>query len=154
ALFYAFKMIEAGEDPRFIFRRLIILASEDVGNADPNALRLAVAGAEAFDRIGMPEGRIPLAQVITYMAMAPKSNRSYQAMHRSIDAEKKHPAAVPPLHIRNAPTGLMKSLGYGKDYQYPHDFEGGYVSGVRYLPDEVTEVPFYEPSTNGIEAKI
>lgn len=154
ALFYAFKMVESGEDPRFIFRRLIILASEDVGNADPNALRLAVAGADAFDRIGLPEGKIPLAQVITYMAMAPKSNRSYLAMHKAIEAVKRSPAAVPPLHLRNAPTGLMKGLGYGKEYQYPHDFEGGVVAGVRYLPDEVKDQPFYEPSENGIEAKI
>jgi putative ATPase len=154
ALFYAFKMIEAGEDPRFIFRRLIISASEDVGNADPNALRLAVAGAEAFDRIGLPEGRIPLAQVITYLASAPKSNRSYIAMHRVIASIKKNPAAVPPLHLRNAPTGLMKNLGHGKDYQYTHDLPGAYAADVRYLPDEVQDAPFYEPSNYGIESKI
>ena len=154
ALFYAFKMIEAGEDPRFIFRRLIISASEDVGNADPNALRLAVAGAEAFDRIGLPEGKIPLAQVITYLAVAPKSNRSYMAMHKAINAVKRYPAAVPPLHLRNAPTGLMKSLGYGKDYQYTHDAEGGYIPGIRYMPDVVKDSSFYEPSSHGIESKI
>lgn len=153
ALFYGFKMIEAGEDPRFVFRRLMIFASEDIGNADPNALRMAVAGAEAFDRIGLPEGKIPLAHVITYLSMAPKSNRSYLAMHKAIDAVRKHPAATPPLHIRNAPTRLMKGLGYGKDYQYPHDHEGGFVPGVRYLPDDV-QGPFYEPSEIGIEAKI
>jgi putative ATPase len=153
-LFYAFKMLEAGEDPRFLFRRLIILASEDIGNADPNALRLAVAGADAFDRIGLPEGRIPLAQVITYLASAPKSNRSYQAMHKAVNAVKRHPAAVPPLHLRNAPTGLMKSLGHGKNYQYIHDMPAAFDPDVRYLPDEVQETPFYEPSTHGLEAKI
>jgi putative ATPase len=153
-LFYAFKMLEAGEDPRFIFRRLIILASEDIGNADPNALRLAVAGADAFERIGLPEGRIPLAQVITYLASAPKSNRSYRAMHKAVDAVRRHPSAVPPLHLRNTPTGLMKSLGHGKDYQYIHDLPAGFAPEVRYLPDEVKEAPFYEPSTHGLEAKI
>ena len=147
-------MLEAGDDPRFIFRRLMIFASEDIGNADPNALRLAVAGAEAFDRIGLPEGRIPLSQVITYLAVAPKSNRSYVAMHKALDAVKDFPGAVPPMHIRNAPTGLMKSIGAGKGYQYPHDSAEGYVAGVRYLPDELGNVRFYEPSTHGVEAKI
>ena len=147
-------MIEAGEDPRFIFRRLILSASEDIGNADPNALKLAVAGAEAFDRIGMPEGRIPLAQVITYLAVSPKSNRSYLAMHKAIEAVEKYPDAVPPVHLRNAPTGLMKGLGIGEGYQYVHDAEGAFIPGIKYLPEVVKDGYFYEPGGNGTEAKI
>ena len=154
SLFYAFKMLEAGDDPRFIFRRLIIFASEDIGNADPNALRLAVTAAEAFERIGMPEGRIPLAHVITYLASCPKSNRSYIAMHKILEAIQQNPTATPPLHLQNTPTKLMKKQGKDAEYQYPHDDPKGYVAGVDYLPDRIKGVVFYEPSTHGAEAKI
>jgi putative ATPase len=154
SLFYAFKMLEAGEDPRFIFRRLIIFASEDIGNADPNALRLAVTAAEAFERVGMPEGRIPLAQAITYLASCPKSNRSYIAMHKVIDAIQQNPTATPPLHLQNAPTKLMKKQGRSVDYQYPHDDPKGYIAGVEYLPEKIKNLVFYEPSNHGAEAKI
>jgi putative ATPase len=147
-------MIQSGEDPRFLFRRLIIFASEDVGNADPRGLELAVAGADAFDRLGMPEGRIPLAHCITYLASAPKSNRSYQAMHKALAAIAQHPRVTIPLHLRNAPTSLMKDLGYGAEYAYPHDNPEGFVAGVGYLPEEVGTARFYEPSEHGLEAKI
>jgi len=154
ALFWGFRMIEAGEDPRFIIRRMIIFASEDIGNADPRALQLAVSTLQAFEHVGLPEGKIPIAHCITYLACAPKSNRSYLAMHKAIDAINKYPAAEVPLHLRNAPTGLMKSLGYGHDYQYPHDFEGAHVKDVHYLPDVLKGSFFYEPSDRGLEIKI
>lgn len=154
ALFWGFRMIEAGEDPRFVIRRMIIFASEDIGNADPRALQLAVATLQAYECVGLPEGKIPIAHCITYLACAPKSNRSYLAMHKAIAAIGRYPAAEVPLHLRNAPTGLMKSLGYGKEYQYPHDFEGGHVKGVQYLPDQLKNSIFYEPSDRGLEIKI
>jgi putative ATPase len=154
ALLYGFRMIEAGEDPRYLLRRMMIFASEDIGNADPRALPLAVATADAYDRLGVPEGKIPIAQCIIYLATAPKSNRSLLAMGHAIEAAKTHPILTIPLHIRNAPTGLMKKLGYGAEYQYPHDAEEGYVAGVRYLPDEVGDAKFYEPSDHGAEKEI
>jgi putative ATPase len=143
ALYWGFRMLEAGEDPRFIIRRMIIFASEDIGNADPQALTLAVSTAQAFDRVGLPEGKIPIAHCITYLATAPKSNRSYMAMHKVLDAIKENPRAEVPLHLRNAPTAMMKDLGYGKDYQYPHDYENSIVEGVVYLPEELKHKKFY-----------
>jgi putative ATPase len=154
ALFYAFRMIEAGEDPRYLLRRMMIFASEDIGNADPHALPLAVATAEAYDRLGIPEGKIPITQCITYLATAPKSNRAITALGAVLEAVKNHPKVTIPLHIRNAPTNLMKNLGYGKEYQYPHDQVSGYVPGVRYLPPEVGNAKFYEPSEHGAEAEM
>jgi putative ATPase len=154
SLYWGFRMIESGEDPRFIIRRLMIFASEDIGNADPRALQLAVATAEAFDRLGLPEGKIPIAHCITYLATAPKSNRSYLAMHRAIDAVNKNPRATVPLHLRNSPTALLKKLGNGKEYQYPHDSAEGYVAGVQYLPSEVKAAEFYQPSNRGYEKTI
>ena len=151
ALHYGFRMIEAGEDPRFILRRMMIFASEDIGNADPQALTLAVATADAFDRLGLPEGKIPLAHCITYLACAPKSNRSYLAMNAAIASVRQHPHITIPLHLRNASTGMMKDLGYSQGYQYPHDHEMGYVAGVRYLPEELGNVTFYEPGEHGYE---
>jgi putative ATPase len=143
ALYWGFRMLEAGEDPRFIIRRMIIFASEDIGNADPQALTLAVSTAQAFDRVGLPEGKIPIAHCITYLATAPKSNRSYMAMHKVIDAIKENPRAEVPLHLRNAPTQMMKDLDYGKDYQYPHDYENSLVEGVVYLPEPLKSRKFY-----------
>lgn len=154
ALLWGFWMIEAGEDPRFLIRRMIIFASEDIGNADPRALQVATATAEAFDRIGLPEGKIPISQCITYLATAPKSNRSYLAMHAALAALHQHSKLSVPLHLRNAPTALMKGLDYGKGYQYPHDYEGGHVTGVTYLPDELQGQHFYEPSDRGYEKTV
>ena len=154
ALYYGFRMLNGGEDPRFLIRRMVIFASEDIGNADPRALQLAVSTLEAFDLVGLPEGRIPIAQCITYLATAPKSNRSYVAMHRAIEAVKQYPRAAVPLYLRNAETSLMKAVGYGTGYRYPHDEENGYASGVRYLPDQVRVSPMYEPSERGAEKVI
>jgi putative ATPase len=154
ALYYAFRMLEGGEDPRFLIRRLVIFASEDIGNADPRALQMAIATLNAFELAGLPEGRIPIAQCITYLATAPKSNRSYIAMHRAVAAVAQYPRAAVPLHLRNAETKLMKGLGYGNGYRYPHDERNGYAAGVRYLPDEVRVEPMYEPSDRGAEKTI
>lgn len=151
SLYYGFRMLEAGEDPRFLIRRLVIFASEDVGNADPRALQVAVATLQAFELVGLPEGRIPIAQCITYLATAPKSNRSYIAMHRALKAVADSASAPVPMHLRQAKTGLMKSLGYGDGYRYPHDETNGFAAGVRYLPDAVRGEPFYEPSDRGNE---
>ena len=154
ALFWGFRMLESGEDPRFLIRRMLVFASEDIGNADPRALMLANATSDAYERLGLPEGRIPIAQCITYLACAPKSNRSYSAMLEAIRAARENPRVTVPLHIRNAPTKLMKELDYGKDYQYPHSDEEGYIPGINYLPEELNENVFYEPSENGLEKKI
>ena len=154
ALHYLARMIEAGEDPVFVARRLVILASEDVGNADPRALPLAVAAAQAAQLVGMPEGRIPLAQATTYLASAPKSNASYEAVGRALQDVRRGDAPEVPLHLRNAPTGLMKDEGYGANYRYAHD--GGEPEGMndRYLPDELAGRVYYEPKERGEEAEI
>lgn len=154
SLYYGFRMLEGGEDPRFLIRRLVIFASEDVGNADPRALQLAVSTLQAFELVGIPEGRIPIAQCITYLATAPKSNRSYVALNRALAAVAKAPNGEVPLHLRNPETGLMKSLGYGKGYVYPHDEPYGYAPGVEYMPKGVPGRPFYEPSDRGNEKTI
>lgn len=154
SLYWGFRMLEGGEDPRFLIRRLVIFASEDVGNADPRALQLAVSTLQAFELVGLPEGRIPIAQCIAYLATAPKSNRSYVALHRALGAVKNHPGAAVPKHLRNAPTGLMKGMGYGDGYVYPHDEPYGYAPGVEYLPKGITGRPFYEPSDRGNEKTI
>jgi putative ATPase len=147
-------MLEHGEDPRFLCRRMMIFASEDIGNADPRALQLAVATADAFERLGNPEGRIPIAHCITYLASAPKSNRSYRALREVEATLRELPKVTVPLHLRNAPTKLMKELGYGANYEYPHDSTEGFVAGVQYLPDEIAGKRFYEPSTHGLEKAI
>jgi len=154
ALYYGFRMLQGGEDPRFLIRRMVIFASEDVGNADPRALQLATSTLNAFELVGMPEGRIPIAQCITYLATAPKSNRSYVAMHRALAAVQQHPTAPVPKHLRNPETKLMKAAGYGEGYRYPHGEENGFAAGVRYLPTEVKVTPMYEPSERGAEKVI
>jgi putative ATPase len=152
ALYWMMRMVEAGEDPLFIARRMVIFAAEDIGNADPRALQIAVAVKDAVDFVGLPEGVIPLAQGVTYLAGAPKSNASYRAMLAA--REDTAEGALPvPLHLRNAPTPLMKGLGYGKDYQYPHDYEGALVA-QEYLPDELRGRVYYHPSDRGYEARI
>jgi putative ATPase len=154
ALFWGFRMLESGEDPRFLIRRMMVFASEDVSNADPRALELAVTTAEAFERLGLPEGRIPIAQCITYLATAPKSNRSYQAMHAALDAVRARAKVEVPVHLRNAPTKLMKQLGYGEEYIYPHSTSEGYAPQVQYLPDELAGAVFYQPTERGYEKMI
>jgi putative ATPase len=150
ALYWLARMLAAGEDPLFVARRLVIFASEDVGNADPAALPLATSAFLAVERIGLPEGRIPLAQVATYLACAEKSNASYAALGRAAEAVERFGSAPVPLHLRNAPTPLMRELGYGRDYRYPHDAPGAFVPD-RNLPDALGEVRFYEPKPIGAE---
>ena len=154
SLYWCFRMLEAGEDPAFILRRMIIFASEDIGNADPRALPLAISTAEAFERLGFPEGRIPIAQCVVFLASAPKSNRSYAAMKAALAAVARQPSASVPMHLRNAATELMAELGYGNNYQYPHDNNAGYAPDVKYLPHELESEVFYKPSLNGYEKTI
>jgi putative ATPase len=147
------RMLEAGEDPRFVLRRLLIFASEDIGNADPRALSIAVAADQAFARLGMPEGLHSMAQACTYLASAAKSNASYKAFAAAQADVKEHGSLEVPLKLRNASTPAMKSWGYGVDYRYPHD-EGGIAEGETYLPDALIERRYYQPSQNGEEAAI
>ena len=153
ALFWLARMLEGGEDPLFIARRMVILASEDIGNADPYAITLATNVFLALERIGMPEGRIILAQGVTYLATALKSNASYKAIDKASRDARQYPHLFPPLHLRNAPTGLMKNLGYGKGYQYAHNYEEGFVQ-QNYLPDELQGRLYYHPTEHGREGKI
>ena len=140
-------MLEGGEDPRFICRRMLIFASEDIGNADARALSVAAATAEAFDRVGLPEGRLILSQAATYLASAPKSDASTTALSRAAAAVDEHGSLPVPLHLRNAPTGLMKKLGYGRDYISPHGNEDEAAS-QSYLPTELEGRTFYRPSAS------
>jgi putative ATPase len=153
ALHYLARMLEAGEDPVFVARRLVILASEDIGNADPHGLPLAVAAAQAVQMIGMPEGRIPLAQAATYLASAPKSNASYVGIGRALRDVRRETATEVPLRLRNAATGLMKEEGYGAGYRYAHDDEPEGMND-RYLPEELAGRVYYEPVDRGAEAEI
>jgi putative ATPase len=153
AVYWLARMLEAGEDPLFIARRMIIFASEDVGNADPQALSVAVASLHAFEAVGLPEGWIPLSHAAVYLAAAPKSNAAYQAYRRAA-ADIRETGTLPvPLHLRNAPTPLMKRLGYGKDYRYPHEYPG-HITPQQYLPDRLHGRRYYEPSENGTEKEI
>lgn len=152
ALYWLARMLEAGEDPLFIARRMVIFASEDIGNADPSAVQVAVAVKDAFHFVGMPEGWIPLSQGVTYLASAPKSNASYKAYLEALNDVKEKGALGVPLHIRNAPTSLMKDLGYGKGYKYPHN-HGGYVE-QSYLPKELQGKEYYKPTDNGFDKEI
>jgi putative ATPase len=153
AIYWMLRMIEAGEDPLFLARRMIIFAAEDIGNADPQALQIAVAAKEAFHFVGLPEGKIPLSQAAIYLASAPKSNAAYRAMQEAEKDIQERGALPVPLHLRNAPTGLMEKLGYGKGYAYPHNFEGHTVF-QRYFPNELGERKYYFPSDEGKEKEI
>ena len=153
ALYWLARMLEAGEDPLFILRRMIILASEDIGNADPRALQMAVSAQQAFQTVGMPEGRIILGQAVTYLATAPKSNASYVGIDAALTEVRKSGGLPVPLHIRNAPTRLMKEIGYGKGYQYAHDYNQGYA-GQQCLPDQLAGRKFYLPKGHGFEKSI
>ena len=153
ALYWLARMLDAGEDPLFILRRMVILASEDVGNADPRALQIAVAALHGFQLVGLPEGRIIMAQAVTYLATAPKSNASYIGIDAAMAEVRKSGALPVPLHIRNAPTRLMKDLGFHKGYQYAHDYAEGYVA-QDYLPDQLKGSKFYNPSGHGYEKTI
>lgn len=153
AIYWLARMLEAGEDPLFVARRLIVLASEDIGNASPNALVLAESTFSAVEKIGMPEARIILAQCTTYLASSPKSNASYLAIDRAIEEIRNNPQYPVPLHLRNAPTDLMKKIGYGKDYKYAHDFDKHFIE-QEYLPKELKTKQFYFPTEQGQEKKL
>ncbi|MBK7184388.1 MAG: replication-associated recombination protein A [Ignavibacteria bacterium] len=153
ALLYLAVMIEAGEDPTFIARRMVIFASEDIGNADPMALQVALAVFQSIERIGMPEGRIPLAQGVTYLASAPKSNASYMAIDAALALIREGADVTIPIHLRNAPTRLMKEMGHGKDYVYPHASPGHFVR-ERYFPEALEPQAFYRPDDQGGEVEI
>jgi putative ATPase len=153
SLYWMMRMLEAGEDPLFIARRMVIFAAEDIGNADPQALQVAIAAKDAFHFVGLPEGRIPLAQAATYLASAPKSNASYKAMLAAAEDVQAHGALAVPLHLRNAPTPLMRKLGYGKDYQYAHDYEG-HIVDQQHLPEELRNRRYYLPGESGYEKKL
>jgi putative ATPase len=153
ALYWLARMIEAGEDPLFIARRLVILAAEDIGLAEPEALAVAVAAQQAVHFLGMPEGRIPLAEATVYLATAPKSNAAYMALERALEDVRKLPNQPVPLHLRNAITGLMKEMGYGEGYQYAHDHPGHFVE-QEYLPPSLKGRRYYQPSTEGKEGSI
>jgi len=147
AVYWLARMIEGGEDPKFIARRLIILASEDIGNANPTGLVLANAAFDAVSKIGMPEGRIILSQCAVYLASSPKSNASYEAIGAAMEKVRETGNLPVPLHLRNAPTKLMKDLGYGANYAYSHAYEGNFAE-QEYLPDELSEHRFYSPGEN------
>ncbi|SVA25307.1 uncharacterized protein METZ01_LOCUS78161 [marine metagenome] len=150
AVYWLAVMLEGGEMPEFIARRLIILASEDIGNADPQALGIATSGFQAVHVIGMPEAALILAQVTTYLASAPKSNASYAAVTEAMNQIKEEGTSSVPLHLRNAPTPLMKSFDYGKDYTYPHNHPDHFTD-VNYFPEEMAQTPFYKPTNQGYE---
>lgn len=153
ALYWMARMLEAGEDPMFVLRRMVIFASEDIGNADPRALGVAVDALHAFELVGLPEGTLPLTQAVTYLAMAPKANTVLTSYAGAREAAVELGPLPVPLHLRNAPTRLMKSLGYGAGYKYPHNFEGNYVA-EEYLPVEVRGRKIYAPSRSGLEAEL
>ena len=153
ALYWMLRMLDAGEEPHFILRRMIIFGAEDVRNADPWAIMVATSALKAFDMVGLPEGEIPMAQACTYLATAPKSNASYMALHRARAAVREHGALDVPLKLRNAPTKLMKGMGYGKEYNYPHDADGGFVP-EHYLPEDLQGTLFYHPKEVGYEKRI
>ncbi len=154
SIYWLMRMIESGDDPLFLLRRLMIFASEDVGNADPRALEVAVAADAAFRRMGMPEGLFPIAQATLYLATAPKSNACKTAWSSAQAAVREHGALPVPLKLRNAVTRLMKDEGYGEGYRYAHDEEGGVAAGESYLPEEMKGARFYEPTDRGYERMI
>lgn len=153
AIYWLARMVEGGEDVKFIARRMVIFASEDIGNANPTALVLANAAFEAVNKIGYPEARIILAQCVTYLASSHKSNASYMAINEAIDLVHKEGDLSVPLHIRNAPTGLMKRMGYGKNYKYAHDYEKNFTE-QEFLPDKIAGTVFYEPGKNPREEEM
>src|SRR6185503_15836468 len=154
SLYWLMRMIDAGEDPMFIARRIVILAGEDIGLADPQALVIASAAQQATHLIGLPEGYYPLAEATVYLALAPKSDslkRGLGELQQDLDETRADPV---PLHLRNAPTPLMKSLGYGKEYKYAHDFEGHVAPGETYLPEALQDRRYYVPTELGAEAEL
>ncbi|MEG2392964.1 MAG: recombination factor protein RarA, partial [Pseudomonas sp.] len=154
ALYWFARMIDGGCDPLYLARRVVRMASEDIGNADPRALSLCLAAWEVQERLGSPEGELAVAQAITYLACAPKSNAVYMGFKSALRAAAEHGSLEVPLHLRNAPTKLMKQLGYGDEYRYAHDEPDAYAAGEDYFPDELEPQPFYQPVPRGLELKI
>ncbi|WP_168794047.1 replication-associated recombination protein A [Paraburkholderia aromaticivorans] len=154
ALYWMARMIDGGVDVRYLARRIVILASEEVGNADPRALQVALNAAEAYERLGSPEGELALAQALVYIAVAPKSNAVSMAWHSALSFVRGDRTRAVPLHLRNAPTQLMKDLGYKKDYRYAHDEPDAYAAGEHYFPDDVAEQRWYQPVPRGLESRI
>ena len=154
ALYWFMRMLDGGAEPKYMARRLIRMASEDIGLADPRALRLALDAAEVYERLGSPEGELALAECVIYLAMAPKSNAIYKAFNAAKAFIKQDGTRPVPLHLRNAPTKLMKQLDYGKNYRYAHDEEGGFAAGETYFPEGMPEPGWYQPVQRGLEIKI
>ncbi|NCT99135.1 MAG: replication-associated recombination protein A [Comamonadaceae bacterium] len=154
ALYWFVRMLDGGVDPRYVARRLIRMAAEDIGLADPRALRLALDAAEVYERLGSPEGELALGECVVYLAVAPKSNAVYKAFNEVRAFVKRDGTRPVPLHLRNAPTRLMKSLDYGKDYRYAHDEAGGFAAGENYFPEGMAPPVFYEPVDRGLEIRI
>jgi len=154
ALYWLCRMLDGGCDPRYVARRVLRMASEDIGNADPRALALALQACETYERLGSPEGELAIAQAVVFMACAAKSNAVYVAFGAAMEDAKKHGTLDVPLHLRNAPTGLMKGLGYGKGYRYAHDEPDAYAAGEKYFPDGMQPARYYEPVERGLEIKI
>jgi putative ATPase len=150
ALYWLARMVEGGEDVLYIARRVVRMAAEDIGLADPRALSLALSAKDAYEFLGSPEGELAVAEAVIYLATAPKSNCAYRAWGDALAAARKYPAEPVPMHIRNAPTALMKRLGYGQGYRYDHD-EGGHASGQEYLPEALRGARWYAPSGHGFE---
>lgn len=154
SLYWLVRMLDGGADPRYLGRRLIRMASEDIGLADPRALRLALDAVETYERLGSPEGELALAEACLYLACAPKSNAAYLAYNTARAFVQANPSSDVPIHLRNAPTKLMKELGYGRAYRYAHDEPEAYAAGERYFPDDLQEQQFYTPTPRGLEGKI
>ena len=154
ALYWFCRMLDGGCDPVYIARRVVRMASEDIGNADPRGLSLALDAWDTYERLGSPEGELTLAQAVVYLAVAPKSNAVYKAYNQAMSVARESGSLEVPMHIRNAPTKLMKELGHGEGYRYAHDEAGGYAAGERYLPEALGDLRFYEPVERGLEIRI
>jgi putative ATPase len=154
ALYWLVRMLDGGADPRYIARRIVRMATEDIGLADPRALRMALDAAEVYERLGSPEGELALAQAVLYLGVAPKSNAAYTAYKAAVALVKADGSRPVPAHLRNAPTRLMKDLGMGAGYRYAHDEAGAFAAGERYFPDGLSPPPFYEPAPRGLELRI
>ena len=154
ALYWMVRMLDGGADPLYLGRRIVRMASEDIGLADPRALRMTLDACETYERLGSPEGELALAEAVLYLAVAPKSNAAYVAYNAARALIREDKSRPVPEHLRNAPTKLMKDLGYGANYRYAHDEAGGYAAGETYFPDGMTPPKFYEPTEFGLEAKI
>ena len=154
ALYWFMRMLDGGAEPKYMARRLIRMASEDIGLADPRALRMALDAAEVYERLGSPEGELALAQCVIYLAVAPKSNAVYKAFNEAKALIKKDGTRPVPMHLRNAPTKLMKELDYGKNYRYAHDEVDGFAAGENYFPEGMATPAFYRPVNRGLEIRI